>query len=134
MRFVYLLVAVAMLFAGHAGAQTWPARTVRFIVAQSPGSAPDMVARWVADRLSQSLSKPFVVENIQGSGGFVAAQTTLRAGPGGYAYFLAGGGLIATDRHMYKSVPYDPDRDFVPVAMLFDSRPFDVFTVKFEPQ
>ena len=119
-------VIFCLMLCGEAAAQTWPARPVRLMVAQSPGSAPDMVSRWVADRLAQSLGRSFVVENILGSGGFVAAQTALRAGTSGYAYYLAGGGLIATDRHMYKSIPYDADRDFVPVAMLFDSGPFVV--------
>ena len=125
MRLLALVIS-ALAFAGNAHSQAWPARPVRLIVAQSPGSAPDMVSRWVAERLSQNLGRTFVVENIQGSGGFLAAQMTLRAGTAGYAYFLAGGGMIATDRHMYKSIPYDPDKDFTPAAMLFDSGPFVV--------
>jgi tripartite-type tricarboxylate transporter receptor subunit TctC len=125
MRIIPLLIsAVLLAVSDPALVQTWPAKPVRFLVAQGPGSNTDTVTRWVADKLTQNLGRAFMVENVQGGGGLIAAQNTLRAGPDGYSYFVAGGGMIAIDRYMYKSLPYDSDRDFTPVALLFDNGAF----------
>jgi tripartite-type tricarboxylate transporter receptor subunit TctC len=72
------------------------------------------------------LGRTFYVENLTGGMGLLAAQTAARAEPDGYTFYLAGVGVIAADRHLFKSLPYNPDRDFVPVAMIYDSSAFAV--------
>jgi tripartite-type tricarboxylate transporter receptor subunit TctC len=109
-----------------AAAQAWPERTTRFILPVSAGTAADTAVRLVADRLTQSLGRSFIVDNMPGGRGLVAAQTAARAEPDGYTYFLGGVGVIAADRHINKSLPYDPDRDFTPVAMIYEAAAFVV--------
>jgi tripartite-type tricarboxylate transporter receptor subunit TctC len=107
-----------------AGAQSWPEKPVRFIASQGAGIPNDLALRWVAERLSKSTGRPFIVENVLGAGGIIAAQAALRAGPDGHTFYMAGTGFVATDRYMVKSIPYDADRDFIPVAMIFDTAGF----------
>lgn len=92
----------------------------------SAGTTQDTSVRLVADRLTQSLGRSFIVDNMPGGRGLIAAQTAARAEPDGYTYFLGGVGVIASDRHLFKSLPYNPDRDFVPVAMIYDAAAFVV--------
>ena len=109
-----------------ASARDWPERPVRLIAPVSSGTSLDVALRIVADRLSKALSATFHVENIVGGAGLVAAQTAARAEPDGYTFYLAGVGVIAADRHLFKSLPYDPDRDFAPVAIIYDSSAFAI--------
>ena len=80
----------------------------------------------LADRLSRAFGATFYVENIVAGVGLVAAQTAAHAQPDGYTFYLAGVGVIAADRRLFKSLPYDPDRDFSPVAIIYDSSAFAV--------
>jgi tripartite-type tricarboxylate transporter receptor subunit TctC len=125
MKAIQLILAatLAALSAG-AGAQAWPTKPVRMIVNVGTGVPPDVVLRLVTERLSARLGQPFVVDNVVGGGGTTAANAMARAAPDGYTYLLGGVGLAATDRHMFKSLPYDPDKDFAPVAVLYDSTTF----------
>jgi tripartite-type tricarboxylate transporter receptor subunit TctC len=126
-RFIHLALCVALLaLAGPAAAQGWPERPVKIINGGSPGTIPDIIARMVAERLTKAFGRPFIVENITGGGGLIAGQAAARAAGDGYTFYTAGVGFLATDRYMFKSVPYDTDRDFVPVALLFDSAPFAI--------
>jgi tripartite-type tricarboxylate transporter receptor subunit TctC len=123
-----MLVAAAVLIATapHATAQGWPERPVKLIAPVSSGTALDTALRLVADRLSKAFGAAFYVENIVAGVGLVAAQTAARAEPDGYTFYLAGVGVIAADRHLFKSLPYDPDRDFTPVAIIYDSSAFAI--------
>src|SRR5262245_17879508 len=125
-RVVVALAGAAVLAATatHADARDWPERPVRLIAPVSSGTALDTVLRLVADRLSKALGATFYVDNIVAGVGLVAAQTAARAEPDGYTFYLAGVGVIAADRHLFKSLPYDPDRDFTPVAIIYDSSAF----------
>ena len=116
-----LLLAALLGAAAPAAAQAWPTKPIRFIVAVGLGSEPDLVTRLAADRLGAPLGRQVYVENIPGGAGQIAAQTAARAAPDGYSFFLAGASAIAIDRHLFNSLPYDVDRDFVPVARLYDS-------------
>jgi tripartite-type tricarboxylate transporter receptor subunit TctC len=121
------VLAIACLsVAGFASAQNWPERNGRIITGAGPGSVPDIVARMIAERMTRSFGRPFIVENVMGGGGMIAAQNAARAAPDGYTFFTAGVGFIATDKYMFKSVPYDTDKDFVQVALLYDSAPFAI--------
>ena len=119
--FVLVLFTAAL---GQAAAQNWPAKPVRLVVPTASGTPPDLTARMVAEKLSVKLGQSFVVDNVLGGGGLIGAQAVARAAPDGYTYYLGGIGIIVLDRHMYKSLPYDPDKDFAPVAVLYDSTTF----------
>ena len=93
-----LLVLVS---AGSSSAQTYPDRAVRIVVGHAAGSSPDVVARLVANRLSQRLGQSFVVENRVGANGSLAAEAVSRATPDGYTLLLAGSSVIATNPFLY---------------------------------
>ncbi|MCC6474778.1 MAG: tripartite tricarboxylate transporter substrate binding protein [Burkholderiales bacterium] len=122
-----LLACAALLaLAATAAAQEWPERAVRVIVSTAVGSTPDLVARMVAERLARRFERAFYVENLTGGGGLIASGAAARAAPDGYTTYFAGVGVWASDRYLYKSLPYDPDRSFAPVAILYDSSAFAI--------
>jgi tripartite-type tricarboxylate transporter receptor subunit TctC len=102
----------------QAHAQGWPNRPIRAIVSFAAGSAPDIVCRFVTDRLSRSLAQQVLVDNRPGSGNIIAAQAAARAAPDGYNFFCATAATLVSNPHTFKSLPYDPARDFVPVGFI----------------
>jgi tripartite-type tricarboxylate transporter receptor subunit TctC len=116
-----LLFLFLFLFAGSVFAQEWPARPVKFIVSQPPGTSPDIAARFLADRLSRLLAQPVVVENRPGGQNVVGAQAAAKSPADGYTYFFATTAAIVSNPFTFKALPYDPARDFTPVAMIAKS-------------
>jgi tripartite-type tricarboxylate transporter receptor subunit TctC len=113
-------IALFILTAGLAGnalAQSWPTRPVRLIVSQAAGGTPDIVARLLAQRVGDALGQPLIVENRPGSANMVGAQAAARATPDGYTLFFATAAALVTNPYTFKSLPYDPVRDFVPIGM-----------------
>src|SRR5829696_8346020 len=108
-------------------AQTWPTRPVKLIVSQAAGSPPDIACRIIAERLSEAFGRQFFVENRPGSGNIIGAQAAARSDPDGYTFFFATAAALVTNPYTYKSLPYDPVRDFVPVGMVAKG-PFMVLT------
>jgi tripartite-type tricarboxylate transporter receptor subunit TctC len=122
-----LLLGVALwLTISAAQGQSWPAKPLKLIVPNATGSSPDLLSRLWAERLSRALGQQVLVENNIAGSGLVAAQTAARSAPDGYTWFLATVVTHATNPSMYKSLPYDPVRDFAPVAILMDDGPFIV--------
>jgi len=117
----FLAAALAALLALPAAAQNYPAKSVRIIVPAQPGGGLDLIGRTVAEQLTRSLEQSFVVENISGGGGAIACQTTARATPDGYVLMV---GYVATHgtNPAVRKVPYDPVKDFTPVAMVGGTR------------
>jgi tripartite-type tricarboxylate transporter receptor subunit TctC len=115
------LLLLALLAAGQACAQEWPARPVKLIVSQAPGTSPDITARYLADRLSKAWSQPVVIENRPGGQNVPGAQAAARSAPDGYTFFYATSAAIVSNPYTFKSLPYDPEKDFVPVAMIAKS-------------
>jgi tripartite-type tricarboxylate transporter receptor subunit TctC len=115
------LLALPIAFSGAAGAQDWPARPVKLIVSQPPGTSPDITARYLADRLSRLLGQPVLVENRPGGQNVIGAQAAAKAPADGYTYFFATTAAIVTNPLTFKALPYDPERDFAPVAMIAKS-------------
>ena len=115
------LLLILFLFAGHAVAQEWPARPVKFIVSQAPGTSPDITARLIADRLSKLWAQQVVVENRPGGQNVPGAQAAARSAPDGYTFFYATTAAIVANPYTFKALPYDPAKDFVPVAMVAKS-------------
>jgi tripartite-type tricarboxylate transporter receptor subunit TctC len=107
--------ALAMLGAGAAHAQ-YPSKPVRLVVPVSPGGAPDIIARVVADRLSPLLGQPVVVENRVGSGGNIAMETVARSAPDGYTVMICYDAMIVVNPHVYAKMSLDPMKDIVPVS------------------
>lgn len=120
-----LLLAVALvgLGAASAAAQTYPSQPIRFIVGFSPGSATDLVARYLAEDLRQRLGQPVVVENRPGANGSIAAAMVARAAPDGYTILISNASTMTTNHLLYKDMKYDPLVDLAPVAMVI-SAPF----------
>src|SRR6185295_19000165 len=116
-----LILAVALLAALPVSAQYWPARPVKFIVWQAPGTSPDITARYLAERLSRLWGQPVVVENRPGGQNVPGAQAAARSAADGYTFFYATTAAIVSNPVTFKSLPYDPARDFVPVAMIAKS-------------
>jgi tripartite-type tricarboxylate transporter receptor subunit TctC len=113
-RLLFLLALAAL----DAQAQGWPSRPIKAIVSFAAGSAPDIVCRFVTDRLTKSLGQQVIVDNRPGSGNVIAAQAAARAAPDGYNFFCATAATLVSNPHTFKSLPYDPVRDFVPVGMI----------------
>lgn len=116
-----LLLAMLCGFAVQATAQEWPARPLKFIVSQPPGTSPDITARFLADRLSRRIGQPVLVENRPGGQNVIGAHAAAKAVPDGYTYFYATTAAIVSNPFTFKSLPYDPERDFMPVAMIAKS-------------
>lgn len=110
-----LLVLAFSLAQPVAHAQAWPARPLRAIVPVGAGSSTDIVHRLVLEQLSAGLGQPIIVENRTGAGGTIGTAAAAKAEPDGYT-LLANGSAHTIAPALYKSLPYDPARDFVPVV------------------
>jgi tripartite-type tricarboxylate transporter receptor subunit TctC len=114
-----LLLCCAFLGSAVEGsAQTWPNRPLKLIVPTGPGAATDVMARLLADGVSHKLGKPIVVENMPGASGIVAHQSAARAEPDGYTLLFTNTSGMAINLISFKQLPYDPSRNFAPVAMV----------------
>jgi tripartite-type tricarboxylate transporter receptor subunit TctC len=103
----------------------WPDKPVKFILSQPPGSGPDNVARLLGDRLARALGQPIVIENKPGGQNIIGAQTAARSPADGYSLYFATTAALVTNKYLFKTMPYDPEKDFVPVAFIAKS-PFAV--------
>jgi tripartite-type tricarboxylate transporter receptor subunit TctC len=102
----------------HAEAQSWPNRTITFIVPFPPGGSTSIVARVIADKMSQLLGQSIVVDNRGGAGGTVGTKAAAKAEPDGYTLLVGYTGTLAIGPSLYKNVGYDPRKDFVPIGMI----------------
>jgi tripartite-type tricarboxylate transporter receptor subunit TctC len=112
-----VLAAFAAGAAPPARADDYPARAVTIVVPFTPGGAGDLLARMVGARLEQKWGKPFVIENRPGAGSIIGASTVAKAQPDGYTLLIAPSGTLAVNGTLYKSLPYDPLGDFVPLSL-----------------
>jgi len=99
-------------------AQAYPSKPVKVVVTFPPGSTPDIVGRTLASRLQEAMGQPFVVENRAGAGGNIGADAVAKAPADGYTLLVSTNGVFAINKLLYKSLPFDPDRDLVPVSLL----------------
>jgi tripartite-type tricarboxylate transporter receptor subunit TctC len=103
----------------------WPDRPVKFILSQPPGSGPDNVARLLSERLAKALGQAVVIENKPGGQNVIGAQAAARSAPDGSNFYFATTAALVTNRHLFKTMPYDPQKDFAAVAFIAKS-PFAV--------
>ncbi|EKZ96084.1 ABC transporter substrate-binding protein [Cupriavidus sp. HMR-1] len=109
-------IAMALSVVGHAQADTYPSKPIQMIVPQAPGGTNDIVARLVAADLSQRLGQQVVVENRPGAGGNIGTQTAARSAPDGYTLLMTISSTQAINPSLYRSIPFDPIKDFEPIA------------------
>jgi tripartite-type tricarboxylate transporter receptor subunit TctC len=112
-----LAAAVVLCAPGVAAAQDYPAKPIRIIVPLTPGSGADIAGRIVAKHMSDAFKQPVLVENRPGAGGIVGTQAMLNAEADGYTLMVQSASHAANPA-IYKSLPYDPLKDIVDVAML----------------
>jgi tripartite-type tricarboxylate transporter receptor subunit TctC len=111
-----LAAAALALAGGHAGAQSaYPSKPVRFIVPSAAGGGTDIIARAIAQKLSEALGQQFVVENKPGAGQMIGIEAAARSPADGHTLLMAAS-TLAINPIMYKKVPYDPLRDFAPIT------------------
>jgi tripartite-type tricarboxylate transporter receptor subunit TctC len=115
-KWVAAFAAFIITGAAWAQAQNYPNRPVRVVVAAQTGG-PDTVARVVAAQLQQQLGQPFVVENQGGANGIVGATTVAKSAPDGYTLLVYSSGFVINP-YVHKSLPYDTEKDFIPVTNL----------------
>lgn len=119
-----LAFSVAVAGFGDAFAQTstadanWPNRPLRFVVPLPAGSAVDVIARLIGQRLSSRLGQPVIVENRAGASGIIGADAVAKAAPDGYTLGMATSTTHMTAPALNAKLPYDPEKDFAPVAIV----------------
>src|SRR5574338_292131 len=114
-------VIASMLVATAVGAAdrqpTYPLRPIRVIVPQGPGSTTDLLGRIVFTRMSDRLGKQLVVDNRPGAGGTLGMDLASHAAPDGYTIAGVAASMLTIGPHIYRKLPYDPLRDFVPIGL-----------------
>lgn len=110
-----MLTCLAAKEAAHA--QNYPVRPVKFIVPYPAGGGTDIAARWIAQKLSMGLGEQFVVDNRAGANGNVGTEVISKATPDGYVIGMATPGPLTIGRSLYVHLPYDPQKDFVPIIL-----------------
>src|SRR3954469_19870539 len=120
---VTLATSMALCASAIAADNAYPAKPIRFIVALPAGGPTDILARLIAQPLSASLGQPVVVDNRPGAGGNIGAELVAKSPADGYTMFMGTSGPLAINASLYKSIGFDPLRDFAPV-ILAASAPF----------
>jgi tripartite-type tricarboxylate transporter receptor subunit TctC len=112
------LCAGSMLYAGLSVAQAWPSKPIRMMVPFPPGGSTDIVARIVAQKLSERLGQPIVIENRGGGGGTIGTAAVAKAAPDGYNLTVASTSTHVVAPGVYPKLDYDPVKDFAPVGLM----------------
>jgi tripartite-type tricarboxylate transporter receptor subunit TctC len=116
--FVLALSAGALAPGAAPRAQTWPDKPVRFVLSQPAGSGPDAIARLIVDRLSKTWSQSVWIDNKPGGQNVIGAQAAARSAPDGTTLYFATTAALVTNSYLFKQLPYNPQKDFVPVAFI----------------
>ena len=118
-KLCFILTGVAALLTAYsAQAQQYPTRPVRIIVAFAPGGANDIVTRVVSMKLTELWGQSIVVDNRGGAGGNIGADLAAKANPDGYTLFMTSGSIISANQHIYRNMPFNPEKDFTAVTMV----------------
>lgn len=104
---------------------TWPDKPLKFILSQPPGSGPDNVARLLGERLAKVFDQPVVIENKPGGQNIIGAQAAAKSAADGSNFYFATTAALVTNRFLFKTMPYEPQKDFTSVAFVANS-PFAV--------
>jgi tripartite-type tricarboxylate transporter receptor subunit TctC len=111
------LCALALLSPREAAAQDYPAKPITFIVAFAAGGVADGIGRMIAQKLGETFKQTIVVENRGGAGGNIGADAVAKADPDGYTLLMATSSTFAANPNLYKSLPFDVQKDFAPITV-----------------
>ena len=117
LMFMSVIMSTAFAQASKQSAQ-WPKQAIRIIVTFTPGGAPDILARILAESWQQSLGVPVLVENRPGFGGNIGADLVARSDPDGYTLLIGTVGIHAINAALYEKMTFDPIKDFTPISFL----------------
>ncbi len=120
MKFAALFFA-ALVSAGSALAQPYPQKPIRIIVPFPAGGIADTFARSIGQKLNEAWSQPVVVENRAGAGGNIGAEAVAKAPPDGYTLVMGNIGTHALNVTLFRDLPFDPIRDFAPIALVLEA-------------
>lgn len=98
--------------------EAWPTKPFRWVVPYPPGGTSDILARAVGQRLSERLGQPVLIENRPGAGGNIGTDYVAKSNPDGYTWVLGNIGPMSVNISLYKSLPYDPQKDLEPISLL----------------
>ena len=113
-----LVAALLAVFAGAAGAQTYPNKPIRIVVPYAAGGTSDILARQIGPKLTDAWGQPVVVENKPGANGNVGADFVAKSAPDGYTLLLTDLGGLVSSASVYPKLPFNPAKDFSPVVMV----------------
>ncbi len=116
--FLLLVTCLLLLLANPVSAQTYPQRPLRLVIPFPPGGGTDLAARLVAEKLAVGLKQPVVADNKPGANGVIASDLVAKAAPDGYTLLVATGSSHAFAPALGVNLPFDPVKDFVPVALI----------------
>ena len=114
----FACIAAALLGISTAGAQSYPTKPVRILIAQAPGSATDVISRVVANRLQEYLGQPVIIEARPGAGGALGTEAAAHSTPDGYTLFMANNSTHGSNPAVYAKLPYDAVKDFAPISFV----------------
>ena len=117
-KLLAVLATVLILPQSFAHAQAWPTKPVKWILSQPAGSGPDVMSRYVAEQLSKAIGQPIVIENRPGGQNVIGAQAAAKSAPDGYTFYYGTTAAIVSNVYTFKNLPYDPQKEFIPVAMV----------------
>ena len=112
----YLFGVLLVIASASVGA--FPEKPVRFVIGFTPGGPSDILARALGQKLAERWGQQVVVENRPGAGGNLAAEAVAKSAPDGYTWLLGNNSILATNHALYRKLPYDPVKDFAPVALV----------------
>jgi tripartite-type tricarboxylate transporter receptor subunit TctC len=113
-----LAAVIAIVVPTGSPAQTYPNHPIRFIVPYAPGGGTDIVARTLAQKLTENLGQPVVVDNRSGAGGILGTELAAKSAPDGYTILLGTTGPLGINPSLYRNLPYDVRRDFAPISLI----------------
>ena len=116
--FIVGFFVVVGMGVGESVAQAFPARTVRFVVPFAPGGNTDMMARTLGQKMSENVGQSVIIDNRGGAATLVGAQVVVSSAADGYTILLATSTTLAINPHLYRKLPYDPVKDFVPIMLI----------------
>jgi tripartite-type tricarboxylate transporter receptor subunit TctC len=121
MAWIVSIIALVVLCAAPAQAQTYPAKPIHILVPYAPGGITDIAARIVGAKLTEAWGQQVLVENRPGGNGFIAMTAGAKAAPDGYTLVMVTVGDVAINPALFKEMPYDVERDLAPIAMVSDA-------------
>jgi len=117
-RLIMLSALAGLAFVGAAQAQGYPTKPIRIVLPYSAGGPADVMVRAISQKLGDSWGQPFIVDNKPGANEIIAADIVAKSPGDGYTFLVASDGAYSLNQNLYPKIPYDPVKDFVPVAKL----------------